>query len=93
MRKREMNIEIPNNKTQIPNKSQFSKFKFNGRRNQSFEFGIYCLEFICFLVLGFCYFHFGSGYAGIWYKRWGKIMVNKLKIRVEPKQLLTKNRD
>ena len=53
MRKREMNIEIPNNKTQIPNKSQFSKFKFNGRRNQSFEFGIYCLEFICFLVLDF----------------------------------------
>lgn len=65
MRKREMNIEIPNNKTQIPNKSQFSKFKFNGRCNQSFEFGIYCLEFICFLVHGFCYFHFGAGYAGI----------------------------
>jgi hypothetical protein len=39
-----MNIEIPNNKTQIPNKSQFSKFNFSGMRNQSFEFGICYLE-------------------------------------------------
>jgi hypothetical protein len=57
------------------------------------NFKYFCLEFICFLAFGFCYFHFDSSYAAMWSKGWGKIMVNKLKIREEPKQLLTKTRD